>query len=107
MPVVVISSLARRSCRAAIEALELGAVEVPAKPGGPYSVGELRDLLVVKIRAAASSCPRKAPGPDAGRSYAAPPCAAPAATNHASNLWQQSNAVIAIGGSTGGTVVIG
>ena len=39
MPVVVISSLAQPSCRAAIQALEFGAVEVLAKPGGPYSVG--------------------------------------------------------------------
>src|SRR3981081_1519583 len=40
-PAVIISSLAQPSCRVAIEALELGAVEVLAKPGGPYSVGEL------------------------------------------------------------------
>src|SRR5205823_11861459 len=45
MPAVVISSLAQTSCRIAIEALELGAVEVLAKPGGPYSVGELRHTL--------------------------------------------------------------
>ena len=52
MPAVVISSLAQPSCRAAVEALELGAVEVLAKPGGPYSVGELRHTLASKIRAA-------------------------------------------------------
>src|SRR5437762_1406804 len=45
MPAVIISSLAQPSCRVAIEALELGAVEVLAKPGGPYSVGELRHTL--------------------------------------------------------------
>ena len=42
LPAVVISSLAQPSCLAAIQALEFGAVEVLAKPGGPYSVGELR-----------------------------------------------------------------
>ncbi len=42
MPVVVISSLGQAGCQATLEALRLGAVEVLAKPGGPYSVGELR-----------------------------------------------------------------
>src|ERR1700759_832560 len=35
MPAVVISSLAQPSCRAAVQALECGAVEVLAKPCGP------------------------------------------------------------------------
>jgi two-component system chemotaxis response regulator CheB len=59
MPVVVISSLTQPSCRSAVEALELGAVEVLAKPGGPYSVGELRNTLASKIRAAAVSRVRR------------------------------------------------
>src|SRR3981081_1606895 len=42
MPVVVISSLAQNGGRASLDALRIGAVEVLAKPGGPYSVGELR-----------------------------------------------------------------
>src|SRR3954451_17241502 len=50
LPAIVISSLAQSSCRIAIEALELGAVEVLAKPGGPYSVGELRHSLAQKLR---------------------------------------------------------
>src|SRR5438270_1351352 len=61
LPAVVISSLAQPSCRAAIEALQLGAVEVLAKPGGPYSVGELRTNLADKIRAAAVSNVRRTP----------------------------------------------
>src|SRR3954454_14324840 len=52
LPVIVISSLAQPSCRVAVKALENGAVEVLAKPGGPYSVGELRTGLAHKIRAA-------------------------------------------------------
>ena len=95
MPVVVISSLAQPSCRAAIQALEFGAVEVLAKPGGPYSVGELRTTLAGKIRAAAAaklrSEPERLPVPET------PPVAfaSPAA-----------GAVIAIGASTGGTEAI-
>src|SRR6266446_9965251 len=55
MPVIVISSLAQASCQAGVEALRAGAVEVLAKPGGPYSVGELRLELANKIRAAGVS----------------------------------------------------
>src|ERR1700683_1829116 len=55
LPVIVISSLAQPSCRPALEALEYGAVEVLAKPGGPYLVGDLRQSLANKIRAAAAA----------------------------------------------------
>ena len=55
LPVIIISSLGQSSCQAALDALRLGAVEVMAKPGGPYSVGELRSTLAGKIRAAASA----------------------------------------------------
>ena len=55
LPVVIISSLGQAGCQATLEALRLGAVEVLAKPGGPYSVGELRLELAAKIRAAAAA----------------------------------------------------
>src|SRR5689334_16768850 len=64
LPAVVISSVTGPTCRAAIEALELGAVEVLAKPGGPHSVGELKHLLASKVRAAASACLRRRETPD-------------------------------------------
>jgi two-component system, chemotaxis family, protein-glutamate methylesterase/glutaminase len=93
MPVIVISSLAQPSCRIAVEALELGAVEVLAKPGGPYSIGELRHALGAKVRAAAAARlrPRVQPStpPPAGTPTALPP-----------------DTVIAIGASTGGTEAI-
>lgn len=100
MPAVVISSLAQPSCRAAIEALQSGAVEVLAKPGGPYSVGELRTSLADKIRAAAvSNVRRTAAGPGSGG--AAAPLWVLAAEPGASH-----RSVIAIGASTGGTEAI-
>src|SRR5512136_2955122 len=55
IPVIVISSLAQSSCAKALEALQSGAVEVLAKPGGPYSVGELKATLPGKVRAAAAA----------------------------------------------------
>ncbi len=92
MPTVVISSLTQPSCRAAVEALELGAVEVLAKPGGPYSVGELRKTLASKIRAAAASRVK--------RPQLFPPCPVTSAPQF------PGDTVIAIGASTGGTEAI-
>ncbi len=96
LPTVVISSLAQTSCRAAVEALELGAVEVLAKPGGPYSVGELRHSLAQKIRAAASSRVARQPGKESVAPQ--PPVPVPSAL--------PSGTIIAIGASTGGTEAI-
>jgi len=94
MPVIVISSLAQASCQTAMQALTLGAVEVLAKPGGPYSVGELRLELASKIRAAASARVHPSvPGAPA------PPPRLTAGRGTAST-------VIAIGASTGGTEAI-
>jgi len=53
MPVIMISSLAQSSTRSALEAMHRGAVDVLAKPGGPYSVGDLKDDLPRRVRAAA------------------------------------------------------
>jgi two-component system chemotaxis response regulator CheB len=96
LPAVVISSLAQTSCRAAVQALEFGAVEVLAKPAGPYSVGELRHKLAAKIRAAASARLRL---PDSSIQPAPPRLALDSAR-------LPSGAVIAIGASTGGTEAI-
>jgi len=95
MPVIVISSLAQASCQTAMQALTLGAVEVLAKPGGPYSVGELRTELANKIRAAAVSRVRCAAVP---ASHNAPP--------HLQLGRLAPSTVIAIGASTGGTEAI-
>jgi two-component system chemotaxis response regulator CheB len=100
MPVVVISSLGQASSKIALEALQFGAVEVLAKPGGPYSVGELQHDLPHKIRAAAQARLTRAP------SEAAVPVAVrprvPPAGFHPGN----PSTVIAIGASTGGTEAI-
>jgi len=95
MPVIVISSLGQAGCRAALEALENGAVEVMAKPGGPYSVGELRSDLARKIRAAAAARPRR-------------PAATPLepATVPVAHAAPSDGTVVAIGASTGGTEAI-
>ncbi|MBV8728818.1 MAG: chemotaxis response regulator protein-glutamate methylesterase [Acidobacteriia bacterium] len=107
MPVVMISSLAQNSCKVALEAMELGAVEVLAKPGGPYSVGELRDTLAAKIRAAAASRIRPKPSGTAATSATPtpnPPYSTIASITSTSTLHPHS--IIAIGASTGGTEAI-
>jgi len=53
LPVILISSLAQSSCEIALTGLRLGAVDVLAKPSGPYSVGDLRPSLAGRVRAAA------------------------------------------------------
>jgi len=104
MPVIVISSLGQASCKAALEALESGAVEVLAKPGGPYSVGELRLAIANKIRAAAAARlrPRSAKPPASG------PAGVPVGSHRPAVTIEGFDpmTVIAIGASTGGTEAI-
>lgn len=96
LPVIVISSLAQSSSQTALEALQCGAVEVLAKPGGPYSVGELKQDLPQKVRAAAHARVGKAKP-----MLSAPTPAAPLVLSGAS-----TSTVIAIGASTGGTEAV-
>jgi two-component system chemotaxis response regulator CheB len=56
LPVVIVSSLSRRGAEASLRALELGAVDVVAKPEGIASgrIGELAGELTARVRAAAA-----------------------------------------------------
>jgi two-component system chemotaxis response regulator CheB len=74
--------------------MEAGAVEVLAKPGGPYSVGELRWSLANKIRAAAQSRPATL----GSKAFKPPPSILAPTIN--------TRALIAIGASTGGTEAV-
>jgi two-component system, chemotaxis family, protein-glutamate methylesterase/glutaminase len=102
IPVIIISSLGQASCQVALDALRLGAVEVLAKPGGPYSVGELRHNLASKIRAAAVAKLRQT------KVSVEPAKPHPVVETHrhepsvVSSSFDPS-AVIALGASTGGT----
>lgn len=97
LPVVIVSSLTPQGSRLAVEALELGAVEVLGKPGGSFSVGNLADQLLTKIRAAARTRPRIG-GHTGGPGPSLPPVSlSPLTTTHK---------VVAIGASTGGTEAI-
>jgi len=97
MPVILISSLAQSSVDIALEALRHGAVDVLAKPSGPYSVGELRTTLSSRIRAAARAKLRKNATPEAPR---------PAVPEKTVSGSADTTRFIAIGASTGGTEAI-
>lgn len=99
MPVIIISSLTQASSETSLEALRNGAVDVMGKPGGPYSIGELRESLPTKLRAAATAHVRKFDPKVAAQKQQ------PNNNNHPQTTFHPET-VIAIGASTGGTEAI-
>ncbi|ROR01912.1 protein-glutamate methylesterase/protein-glutamine glutaminase [Desulfosoma caldarium] len=97
-PTIIVSSLTPKNSEMALEALESGAVEVLAKPGGSYSVGDMSVQLVEKIRAAARArsyvARRRQERRDEETRRVRPGAVA---------LSQTTHKVIAMGASTGGT----
>jgi two-component system chemotaxis response regulator CheB len=96
MPVIVVSSLTESGGAMALEALSSGAVEVMCKPGGSYTVGDMTDELIEKIKAAARVDVRNR---RVGQG------AAPS-SGELKPLGRTTNQVLAIGASTGGTVAL-
>lgn len=92
MPVVIVSSLTPRGSALALEALEAGALEVIAKPGPAYTVGEMSARLIEAVRAVA------------GANVAA--IATPHAPVARLAMTTTTDKVVAIGASTGGTTAI-
>jgi two-component system chemotaxis response regulator CheB len=92
MPVVMISSLTTEGADASLRALELGAVDVVAKPtSGQHRFREQADEIIAKVKAAAGARLRPRTG-------------APAATPRPANADYRANGrrLVAIGSSTGG-----
>ncbi len=93
LPTIVVSSLTTKGGKLTLEAIDSGAVDVIAKPGASYTVGDMSAQLAEKIRAAARA---KIIKRDNGGVDAIKPQPIKA-------LAQTSNKVIAVGASTGGT----
>lgn len=90
LPTIIVSSLTPKGGKLTLEAMEIGAVDVIAKPGGAYTVGDMSSQLADKIRGAAWAKVIKKGVQDSENV----PLKALAQTSHK---------VIAIGASTGGT----
>ncbi len=97
MPVVMVSSLTERGCETTLRALELGAIDFVTKPKLDVGRGmeAQRAELVAKVKNAAAARPRTPRPPSA----VARTVEAPATTTRIRN----TETVIAIGASTGGT----
>ncbi|MFO0735338.1 MAG: chemotaxis response regulator protein-glutamate methylesterase [Labilithrix sp.] len=96
LPVVIVSSLAPEGSDAAFRALELGAIEIVAKPRNQYSAPDVRDGLIRAIRAA-------------GQAKVAPrarPAAGARPVVRGVSALKTTDRVVAIGASTGGTVAL-
>ena len=74
-PVVMVSSLTEQGALATFEALELGAVDYVAKPGGTVSLNlrEVADEIRAKVRAAAGARARRRTGGPAAQAAPARP----------------------------------
>lgn len=97
IPVVIVSSLAKNGGDVALKAIELGAVEVVSKPGSAYSVGDMSEQLIDKVKAASKVKVFKRIAANQNSS------AENKAIIAASMKVKTTNKIIAIGASTGGT----
>jgi two-component system chemotaxis response regulator CheB len=95
LPVIIVSSLTRKGGKLALEAVESGAVEVLSKPGAAYSVGDMKQQLADKIRAAARAHVSQ-------RQEQTSVSDSPTVLSSRA-LGETTNKIIAIGASTGGT----
>jgi two-component system, chemotaxis family, protein-glutamate methylesterase/glutaminase len=95
LPVVIVSSMTQTGSAASIEALAAGAIDVIAKPGGPYSVADITDQLKYRIRALRT-----------GKAVHFSRLRKPAAIAPAAPSLAQANGLIVVGASTGGTTAI-
>lgn len=100
LPVIIVSSLTPVGGKLALEAIEAGAVEVIAKPGGSYSVNDMTEGLLHKIRAASKINMARL------RSSPEPAPRAKGRVEISTALSETTHKVIAIGASTGGTEAI-
>lgn len=93
MPVVVVSSLTPEGSETALDALAAGAVDIVAKPGPAYALGDMTQDLVARVKMAAGArINRSEWTADAATERSAPV-----------TLRETSTKIIAVGASTGGT----
>ncbi len=96
LPVIIVSSLTEAGGELAMEAMDIGAVEVICKPGEAYSVGDMSVQLAEKIRAANRIDVKNLKKVTVPVKRLSPSIAT-------LSLAKTTNKIIAIGSSTGGT----
>lgn len=97
IPTIIVSSLTQKGSEIALEALNMGAIDVIAKPGAAHTVKEMTDIIAEQIRAAALTDILKIKRIQETSGVQRSPKLA---------LTRTTNKIIAIGGSTGGTVAL-
>jgi two-component system chemotaxis response regulator CheB len=97
IPTIVVSSLTPKGSEMCMEALKLGAIDVVAKPGAAYTIGDISNILIDQIRAASLVSFEKIES--IRRSLIA-------GKPLQSAMTKTTNKIIAIGASTGGTMAI-
>jgi two-component system chemotaxis response regulator CheB len=100
IPVIIVSSLTAAGSELAMEALQYGAIDVMCKPGTAYNVGDMSELLIQKIKAAAMVDMKKRADIIKERAAASSEPVKRLA------MTKTTNKIIAIGASTGGTEAI-
>ena len=95
LPVIIVSSVTQTGSAASIEALSAGAIDVIAKPGGPYSVADVADQLKYRIRALRS-----------GRAVRFGQLSRPSQIRVSPPSLAHAHGLILMGASTGGTQAI-
>ena len=95
LPVVIVSSVTQTGSAASIDALAAGAIDVIAKPGGPYTVADIAEQLKYRIRALRS-----------GRAVHFARMRRPAVGRPAPPSLASAQGLILMGASTGGTQAI-
>jgi two-component system, chemotaxis family, protein-glutamate methylesterase/glutaminase len=97
IPTIIVSSLTPKGSQMAIEALDAGAIDVVAKPGESYTIGDVSEILIDQIRTAANV------------SFETINTIRSRIVSHEVkklSLTKTTDKIIAIGASTGGTVAI-
>jgi two-component system chemotaxis response regulator CheB len=97
LPVIIISSLTPEGSELALQALQLGAIEVLCKPGAAYTLGNMVGDLVATIRVAARTNIRR---------HLNNRPVAPTGAHQFTALLNTTQKILAVGASTGGTVAL-
>ena len=96
LPVIIVSSLTEAGGALALEAMEAGAIDVMCKPGSAYSVADMSETLIDKIKGAAFAQLKKRTEIASKKSTTISRLA----------MTRTTDKIIAIGASTGGTQAI-